>query len=193
MLLDAEIFKLFRLKERYSVIFGVTHDDVLWKVKMKKTNILEKKPRKKRENKHYFFRPSDLQERIDSYGYNFSMGKYLLFILTVTAGAVGCGVMFSLRWYFMVLLVLVCLKNLPFLILDGYKQMYEHKRFLDLSDYMEQILYSFRTEQKIVGALKDTQALFGEGQMYEVIGKAVDYIEGGRYQRDLYKEALEMI
>lgn len=160
---------------------------------MRKTKMLEAKQRRKQGIKRYLFRPSDLQKEIDSYGYNFSMGKYLLFILTVAAGATGCGIMFSLYWYFMLLFVLVCLINLPFLILEGYKQMYEHKRFLDVSDYMEQILYSFRAEQKIVGALKDTRALFGKGKMYEVIGQAVDYIERGKYQRDLYKEALEII
>ena len=101
--------------------------------------------------------------------------------------------MFSLHWYFTALVALACVGNLPFLILDGYKQMYEHKRFLDVSDYMEQILYSFRTEQKIVSALKDTWSLFETGRMHTVIGQAVAYIEQGTYQWDLYGEALGII
>ena len=141
----------------------------------------------------YLFHPGDLQRQIDSFGYSFSMGKYVLFLFAAIAGAVGCGVLFSLRWYFVALLAAACVWSLPFFILDGYKQMYEHKRFLDVSDYMEQMLYSFRMSQKILSALKDTQSLFTEGRMRQVIGQAVAYIEKGRYERDLYREALGMI
>ncbi|MCI9137177.1 MAG: hypothetical protein HFH48_06395, partial [Lachnospiraceae bacterium] len=45
---------------------------------MRKTKMLEAKQRRKQGIKRYLFRPSDLQKEIDSYGYNFSMGKYLL-------------------------------------------------------------------------------------------------------------------
>lgn len=157
---------------------------------------MKKDERKKQCGKNgitYVFHPEDLQKQIDEYGYSFSMGKYVLFILTAIAGAVGCGILFSLRWYFVMLIAVVCIGNLPFLILDGYRQMYEHKRFLDVSDYMEQVLYSFRMEQKIISALRDTLSLFTEGRMHTVIGEAIDYIERGRYQRDLYKEALGII
>ena len=148
---------------------------------------------KKKTGIFYLFHPEDLQKQIDSYGYSFSMGKYVLFLLTAAAAAGGCGILFSLHWYFTALVALACVGNLPFLILDGYKQMYEHKRFLDVSDYMEQILYSFRTEQKIVSALKDTWSLFETGRMHTVIGQAVAYIEQGTYQWDLYGEALGII
>lgn len=147
----------------------------------------------KKNGVSYLFHPEDLQKQIDSYGYSFSMGKYSLFLFTALAAAVGCGMLFSLHWYWVALLAITCLANLPFLVLDGYKQMYEHKRFLDVSDYMEQILYSFRTNQKIISALKDTRSLFGAGRMHTVIGQAIDYIERGKYQWDLYGEALGLI
>lgn len=137
--------------------------------------------------------PGNLQRRIDSYGYSFSMGKYSAFLLVSVMFAIGCGMLFSLHWYLILPIVLACAMALPFLILDGYKQMYEHKQFLDVSDYMEQILYSFRLNQKILLSLKDTRTLFHEGRMYEVLGEAISYIETGRYQQELYKEALEII
>ena len=71
--------------------------------------------------------------------------------------------------------------------------MYEHKQFLDVSDYMEQMLYSFRLNQKILLALKDTHTLFQEGRMHEVMGEAIQYIERGSFHYELYKEALEII
>lgn len=139
------------------------------------------------------FHPGNLQRQIDSYGYSFSMGKYGVFLLAAVVGAVGCGFLFSLHWYLIIPVAAACAISLPFLILDGYKQMYEHKQFVDVSDYMEQMLYSFRLDQKILLALKDTRTLFQAGRMHEVIGEAIQYIERGSYHDELYKEALGII
>ena len=139
------------------------------------------------------FHPANLQRKIDSYGYSFSMGKYGVFLLVAVAGAAGCGMLFGLHWYLILPVAVACAATLPFLILDGYKQMYEHKQFLDVSDYMEQMMYSFRLNQKILLSLKGTCTLFSEGRMHDVIGEAIRYIERGRYHHELYKEALEII
>ncbi len=154
-----------------------------------------RKNKSKRRSKGKFglFHPGNLQKQIDSYGYNFSMGRYCVFLSVSAAGAIGCGMLFGLHWYLIIPVVFACMMALPFLILDGYKQMYEHKQFLDISDYMEQMLYSFRLNQKILLALKDTRTLFAEGRMHEVIGEAIDYIECGSYRYELYKEALAII
>ncbi len=154
----------------------------------------EKKSRNHRRNSRFeLFHPGNLQREIDSYGYSFSMGKYSVFIFVTVAGAIGCSALFSLRWYLMVLIVMACTAVLPFLILDGYKQMYEHRQFLDVSDYMEQVLYSFRLNQKILLSLKDTRSLFEEGRMYQVLGEAINYIEQGSFEKDLYREALGIV
>lgn len=150
-----------------------------------------------RQNKRHtffsIFNPQNLQRQIDSYGYYFSIEKYLLSLLAIVAGIVVCGLLFSLKWYLITISSFVGIVCLPGLILDGYKNMYEHKRFLDLSDYMEQILYSFKLNQKILTALKDTQTLFTQGRMQDTIGRAAEYIEKGSCVRDLFKEALELI
>ena len=114
--------------------------------------------------------------------------KFCVFPTAAVAGAIGCGVLFCLKWYLILLVVFVCVAALPRLILDGYKQMYEHKQFLDVSDYIEQMLYSFRLNQKILLSLRDTQTLFASGRMHRIIGMSIDYIEQGTYQRDLYRE-----
>ena len=117
-----------------------------------------------KKSRFELFYPGNLQKEIDSYGYSFSMGKYSLFLAMAAGTAIGCGLLFCLHWYLIVLVALACMAVLPFLILDGYKQMYEHKQFLDVSDYMDQILYSFRLNQKIFLSLKDTRTLFAEGR-----------------------------
>ena len=72
--------------------------------------------------------------------------------------------------------------------------MYEHKRFLDLSDYMEQVLYSFKGTNKILYALRDTQTLYeAGGKMHSTLQQAVEYIESGKEEADLYREAFSII
>ena len=49
------------------------------------------KRRRKKEKKEpggmfYLFHPGDLQRQIDGFGYSFSMGKYILFLLAAVAG-----------------------------------------------------------------------------------------------------------
>lgn len=69
--------------------------------------------------------------------------------------------------------------------------MYQQKRFLDVTNYLEQLLYSFRKGPKILTSLQDTLAVFPEGQMHDHILKVMDAIqnkpigEGG----DLYRDA----
>ncbi len=152
-----------------------------------------KRRKRKCEGIHYLFRPGDLQKRINSFGYHFPMGRYVALIIAALAGAIGCGFLFSLHWALTALVAAACILSLPGMILDGYRQMYEHKRFLDVSDYMEQMLYSFQREQKIVSALMDTMTLFSQGRMRQAIEKAIAYIEQGSYQSDLYREALGII
>lgn len=138
--------------------------------------------------------PKNLQKEIDEYGYNFSIGKYVTFITAAISGSVICGLIFSLKWYFIIAIAIAGILCIPSLILSGYKNMYEHKRFLDVSDYMEQILYSFKGTNKILYALKDTQTLYeAGGKMYETIQKATDYIERGTEGSDLYQKAFSII
>ncbi len=153
---------------------------------------MEKK--KGKEGIFTLLNPKNLQKEIDEYGYNFSIGKYLVFIAAALAASVVCGLVFSLKWYFIILTAAAGILCLPSLILSGYKNMYEHKRFLDLSDYMEQVLYSFKGTNKILYALRDTQTLYeAGGKMHSTLQQAVEYIESGKEEADLYREAFSII
>lgn len=148
---------------------------------------------KKRIRVRWLLHPQNLQKQIDEYGYCFSICGYLISVAAVMGGIIVCGIVFSLRWYMTFLLEIAAFLLLPGMVLDGYKNMYEHKRFLELSDYMEQMLYAFRIDHKILTALKDTGMLFPEGKMHCAIDEAVSYIETGKFKENLYKEALGKI
>lgn len=149
--------------------------------------------RERKEKLWYVLNPKYLQEQIDEYGYRFSMENYLFFLAIFMGVIIICGIFFSLSWYLTAGITLLGITLLPGMILDGYKNMYEHKKFLEAADYMEQILYSFKLEGKILTALQDARKLFPVGRMQEAIDSAVSYIEKGIYERDLYQEALFLI
>lgn len=149
--------------------------------------------KRKKEKIWWLLNPKHLQQQIDEYGYYFSMGNYVVSLMIALAGMITCGIVFSLRWYFAIAVIMLGIVLMPGMILDGYKNMYEHKRFLEVTDYMEQMLYSFKIEGKILAALRDTEGLFLEGRMKMVIRQTVEYIEKGVYEEDLYKEALDKI
>lgn len=148
--------------------------------------------KKKKLKVRELFNPKNLQREIDNYGYSFSIEKYIVFIVAATVLAVGFSFMYSLRWPYCLAILVVLLAVMPGIILDGYKNMYEHKRFLDVSDYMEQILYSFKANHKILSALEDTQTFF-KGKMKASIQSAIAYIRTGKANENLYQEAFEKI
>lgn len=139
--------------------------------------------------------PSNLRKEIDSYGYEFSVGKYSLLICAVCCVVFALGTMFSLKFRYTFCLTAFFLILLPGIILDAYRNMYEHKRFLDMADYMEQILYSFKSSHKILTALKDTASLPFRGKMRETVLRAAEYIERGNAKEDgnIYREAFSII
>lgn len=109
--------------------------------------------------------PMNLQKEVHRYGYNFEWKTYLLtiFFVFLLIGAVG--MFFKLELVYIVAVGTVALSMLPVLIIDMYRRMYEQKRFADVTDYMEQILFSFRKERKILSALRECEQALPDGQM----------------------------
>ena len=77
---------------------------------------------KKKEKEGIFtqLNPKNLQREIDEYGYSFSIGKYMVFIAAAISSAIICGLIFSLKWYFVLLPAIVGILSLPSLILRLY-------------------------------------------------------------------------
>lgn len=115
--------------------------------------------------------PMNLQKEVHRYGYNFEWKTYLLtiFFVFLLIGAVG--MFFKLELVYIVAVGTVALSMLPVLIIDMYRRMYEQKRFADVTDYMEQILFSFRKERKILSALRECEQALPDGQMKAATGR----------------------
>lgn len=126
-----------------------------------------------------YLNPKNIVTEIHRYGYHFSVSSYLkfLFAAVIATGIVGYG--FALQLPYIAGLIGLCLFLLPGVILKTYHNLYEQKRFMDISNYMEQLLYSFKRRSKILSALIDTLTLFPDGELHQAIVKAIYHIQNG--------------
>ena len=139
--------------------------------------------------------PKNLQTEVSKYGYSFSSRKFYFSVLAAMAIAIGVGFLFQLKWYFNMVIIMTCILCVPVIFYVSRKNMYESKRFHDVTNYMEQLLYSFRRKKKILTSLEDVSVSFegDNGNMKKVIDEAIEYIRTSETSGDIYREALDII
>lgn len=146
--------------------------------------------------KHRFYRymnPRYLKEEIHCCGYHFTWGGYIRYLLVVYAGIGACAYLFGLKPAFMAVVLVCCSFFVGHAFVITYRSKYEQKKFADATNYMEQLLYSFKRRSKILSALQDTLALFPEGEMHDDIQEAVAYIQNAVTSGNIYEEAFRFI
>lgn len=155
----------------------------------------DKKRQKSEKKAGSIWNPRNLQKEVQAFGYNFRWGSYALVMCGMLLLAASVGIFFKLQLTFIALVLLAVVLILPLFVIDAYKRMYEQKRFADVTDYMEQVLYSFRKEHKVLAALRDCREVMADGMMRRAIEKAVRYMEAGeiKTEKGLITEALSLI
>lgn len=139
--------------------------------------------------------PQYLQKKVDAYGYHFSWKSHVVLLFAALAGIGAVGFLFRLETRGLIVVMAAVAGMLPVLILDMYKGMYERRRFADVTAYMEQMLYAFQKEGKVVTALKECRENFAAGQMRSAIEMAIAHLEGGMPSSEagVLRESLAMI
>ena len=94
---------------------------------------------------------------------------------------------------FVLIPVVFALYIVPNVILSMKINKYEENKLNDVSTYIEQMLYSFKKNSKILNALIDTLSVFPEGEMKDTIETAIEYIKTGVAKDNIYAEALQVI
>ena len=139
--------------------------------------------------------PRNLAKEVHVYGYNFEWQTHIVLIVLSLLGIAAIGVIFRLQAVYIALTVIAVLGMLPVIVLMTYARMYEQQRFGDACAYMEQMLYAYESEGKILSALKETREIFESGQMRTLIDQAIVYIETGvsSTEKGFLAEGLELI
>lgn len=142
-----------------------------------------------------FLRPGHLKGEIRRFGYQFSPRAYAACFIGLYACIAGFSYIFRLNTVCVLVICVVSGCFVPGMFIMIYRNLYEQKRFEDITAYMEQILYSFKRRAKILTSLEDTLALFeeGESRIYGAISSAIKYIQSADAGEHLYREAFASI
>lgn len=159
-----------------------------------KKNATEIEKRKsKKQGMFMYLNPKNLVKEVNRYGYHFSLMGFWKFYILAFIAVILVSLLYGLQLPYVLVIVLFSLFISPFIILNTYKNMYEQKRFLDVTSYLEQLLYSFRKVPKILNSLEDTLAVFPEGKMNEMILLTMNNIQTKPIEEgtDIYHNAFK--
>lgn len=167
-----------------------------------KNKKIEKAVRKKRNHKVdasflALLNPICLKTRINYLGLEpFSALKYIRFLLIGIVGLLALCFVVKLKAIYTISLILLELILMPSVYYIGLRNKYENKKFVDVSAYLEQMLYSFKRRPKILSSLKDAAILFEDekdGRFRKAIDSAIGHIQYGEVSGDVYQEAFGYI
>lgn len=135
---------------------------------------------------------SNIKSTLNHYGASLSLLRFMVYIIGVGLSAVAICFYLKLSPAYISVVSIITMLMVPSILLSTYKSKYEANRFDETVNYLEQMIYSFRKKQKVKVALEDVYSST-TGYMKSVIKKAIDFIEKGEAENDLYGEALEII
>ena len=102
-------------------------------------------------------------------------------------------VILKLNWYMTALVAAYAVLVIP-LHKKRYKIYLENrKRFFDVSNYLDTLLYSFVKEEKVVLAMLDVSQTLPQGAMKDLTQKAIDYMQMTFDEIEVLEAALAMI
>lgn len=139
--------------------------------------------------------PKNLEREVHVYGYNFSWKAHVLVVSGSLMGIGAIALLFKLKPFFISISLAAVVIILPIFILSSYQRMYQQKRFADATTYMEQMLYSFQKNKKIMDSLRETRDVFDEGQMRDVLEQALMHLSNGyaTTEQGVFRESLELV
>ena len=141
----------------------------------------------------YYLNYKNLFQDIKKCGFVYSWKKLVISYVVALFSAICIGLLFRLDWI-QIAVILVCAGlALPVLIVNGYNSSYQQRRFSDVNQYVEQMLYYFKANNYLIlDSLTEIQKLFPTGPMRAAIEKGILHIKQG-YDGILREGALQFI
>lgn len=140
--------------------------------------IKQSKGKKSKRGAWYYAMPWNLRREVLILGYGFAAKSMLLTYLSIAGAMFILGLGFKLPLLWMVPLFVAGFWFTPALVRNSYKNKYERHRFADVNTYIEQMLYAFKTSQRVLTSLEDVKVLFREGNaMRDSIDEAIAIIK----------------
>lgn len=149
---------------------------------------------KKPKTKHQYkaFNAKGVLREIHSYGYSYSVTKYLLHSFLLFAIILGLSLFVRLQWQYIMIEAVLVVGIMPFLVIGQFRTLHTLRRFMLVTNYLDNVIPIFKQKPKILYSLRAVLSLT-EGDMKACIKQAIHYIENNTNDTDVYKSALAII
>lgn len=124
----------------------------------------------------YYANWNNLLSDIKKMGFSSSIQKILGIMAGYAALVVAVGILMKLWPACYVVMIAAGFFIVPMIIVNMYKKIYEDNRFAEVSQYIEQMLYSFKNSNKVLKSLQDIHPMFKGTPMEKAIEKCIDDI-----------------
>lgn len=99
----------------------------------------------------------------------------------------------KLNWVCTAVVLVFLLVMQHFHRIKGQRFQEARKRFLDVSLYIDTLLYSFLKEQKIIRAFEDVKSTLADGHMKETVSRAIDHMMLTFDETEVFVDAMRII
>ena len=108
----------------------------------------------------YYLNPGNVSAAIKKYGYAYSIKNTIVIYIMIIILTVAGGFVFWLGPIEICVVAICGMAMMPRVVVNGYKNMYEQKRFSDVNIYIEQVLYSFKKHQRLLPRCRMRKKLY---------------------------------
>ena len=102
-----------------------------------------------------YFNPKLFKQEVHRYNADINAGQFLKFLLFSYVGLIVFMIIFKLKLPYMIAILVLATLFLPSVFIMNLKNLYEIRKFESVNSYLEQLLYSFRRQPKILTALQE--------------------------------------
>lgn len=149
-----------------------------------KSKIGKKKLSEKLEDNHskgyqkvmYYVNWKNLINDIKRMGYKTNISKVLSIMIGFVVITIAIALVMRLNPICLIFMVGADALIAPLIIVNMYKKLYEDNRFREVSQYIEQMLYSFQNTNKVLKSLQDISPMFVNTPMEKVIQNTINDI-----------------
>lgn len=139
-----------------------------------------------------FFKFSNLQREMATMGTSLTLNQLFRTVLLLLLLGFISGYLMKLEPLYTAMVFLSLVGSLPLLLLSRAKMDNERRRFDDVVNYMEQLIYSFKKNGKIRQSLVDVREVT-TGNIRRIVERMIDSIDFYKGNADIYKHALSII
>lgn len=134
----------------------------------------------------------NLNYQIQSYGFDYSLGKYMASIIILMTLIVSSAYIFHLQIQYILALVLIAFMMLPIIVLSQIRYLHNNFKFEQITTYLQEMITVFKMKPKILYALTEVSELFDSGIKTD-IELTIDNIKGYNSVSSSYGESLAII